>query len=807
MRTSFSISDLRSAKFLQSLNLNEKTQCLTIYRNGNKTGFGGSLLHLPVTSSNEKDIACTDLTASDTVMRVSNAIFGSSTMLQSPGNQIVSLSQHKDLDVNHSDTGQKSSKDSGQRWFDGLLRCLRPVWTVLGKTTAHELKEDNWEILFESIRDLQFLGSGAQGAVFCGTLDNEFVAVKKVREKNETDIKHLKKLSHPNVVSFKGVCVQPPCFCIVMEFCPSGTLHDLLRRGTEIPPKKVMEWSKQVANGMNYLHTHKIIHRDLKSENILIGYNDVLKISDFGTSKQYNDKSVKMSFAGTVAWMAPEVIRNEVCSEKVDIWSFGVVLWELLTCETPYKGVDSSAVIWGVGSNSLHLPVPSTCPDGFKLLLKQCWSGKPRNRPSFRHIMMHLDIAAVEILSTPDEEYFQTQATWKKEIGSYMQKIKNNSCYGLHAEEDLIKKRKEELKHAQDIREHYEKKLERANSLYKELTTCLVQIEQREHQLMQRELSLKSGNSYLRYGKKNIRRFLKHDHFNRKGSPKHADKTAFTKSSDVDYSAYHGSAKARIRRAKSSRSPCQELDKFDYSVPFNLEHSNLEASNLGSHVRSVRENTVEAIGLQSDALSNIPESPVNAISSHQNSHNHLSSSMDLNISKLHSSNHSQNSFTKYKMHESDDENEFKQDFSEVISDYEVISYSQGETGLSGKTSDAVNSDYRIFKNKRKCRQQFCRMGSFRGKFLLKKFGSSQDISSTDESCDSEEEVSFRQSRFSSSTSSDGCYSEEENTSEHSSGQYTTGELLSSLSNPDIPLSIEVDSSQDICGEYLKRAFL
>ncbi|PRD26597.1 UNVERIFIED_CONTAM: Mitogen-activated protein kinase kinase kinase 12 [Trichonephila clavipes] len=89
--------------------------------------------------------------------------------------------------------------------------------------------------------------------------------------------------------------------------------------------------------------------------------------------------------------------------------SFGVVLWELLTCETPYKGVDSSAVIWGVGSNSLHLPVPSTCPEGFKLLLKQCWSGKPRNRPSFRHIMMHLDIAAVEILSTPEEEYFQTQ--------------------------------------------------------------------------------------------------------------------------------------------------------------------------------------------------------------------------------------------------------------------------------------------------------------------------------------------------------------------------------------------------------------
>jgi len=70
-----------------------------------------------------------------------------------------------------------------------------------------------------------------------------------------------------------------------------------------------------------------------------------------------------MSFAGTVAWMAPEIIRNEPCSEKVDVWSFGVVLWELLICETPYKNIDSSAILWGVGNNSLHLPLPSSCPE------------------------------------------------------------------------------------------------------------------------------------------------------------------------------------------------------------------------------------------------------------------------------------------------------------------------------------------------------------------------------------------------------------------------------------------------------------
>ncbi|GFR00977.1 mitogen-activated protein kinase kinase kinase 12 [Trichonephila clavata] len=403
MRTSCSVSDLRSSNVFRSLSINEANQrYLSAHDINKKSVFGGSLLHLSNVVEQTGDTSLAQ-EHSRTLPLNSTVINGSNNMISLSNKKIVPLSQSKDADLNYTDTGQRSN-----RWFDGLLRCLKPVWTVLGKTSTHELK-DNWEVLFDDIKDLQFLGSGAQGAVFCGHLNGELVAVKKVREKSETDVKHLKKLSHCNVISFKGVCIQPPCFCIIMEYCPSGTLHNLLRQGTEIPPKKVMEWSKQVAGGMNYLHTHKIIHRDLKSENILIGCNDVLKISDFGTSRQWNDKSVKMSFAGTVAWMAPEVIRNESCSEKVDIWSFGVVLWELLTCETPYKGVDSSAVIWGVGSNSLHLPVPSTCPEGFKLLLKQCWSGKPRNRPSFRHIMMHLDIAAVEILSTPEEEYFQTQ--------------------------------------------------------------------------------------------------------------------------------------------------------------------------------------------------------------------------------------------------------------------------------------------------------------------------------------------------------------------------------------------------------------
>lgn len=142
---------------------------------------------------------------------------------------------------------------------------------------------------------------------------------------------------------------------------------------------------------------------------VLIGQGEVVKISDFGTSREWNEISTRMSFAGTVAWMAPEIIRNEPCSEKVDIWSYGVVLWELLSGEIPYKDVDSSAIIWGVGNNSLHLPIPASCPEGYRLLVKQCWAAKPRNRPSFKHIEIHLGIAAVEVLCTKPDDYFKTQ--------------------------------------------------------------------------------------------------------------------------------------------------------------------------------------------------------------------------------------------------------------------------------------------------------------------------------------------------------------------------------------------------------------
>ncbi|XP_020299603.1 mitogen-activated protein kinase kinase kinase 13 isoform X2 [Pseudomyrmex gracilis] len=408
-------------------------------------------------------------------------------------------------------TGPESIDSQRSSWLEGIIGCMRPVFSMLSKTAINEKikilsNADDWEISFEDISELQWLASGAQGAVFSGKLNRETVAVKKVKEPKETDIRHLRKLNHPNIVQFKGVCTKSPSYCIIMEYCPFGPLYDYLRNGGPVPPEKLVSWSKDIAAGMTYLHAHKIIHRDLKSPNVLIGQNEVVKISDFGTSRPMLESSTKMTFAGTVAWMAPEVIRNDPCSEKVDVWSYGVVLWELLSGEIPYKDVDYSAVMWGVGSNILHLPIPASCPEGYGLLIRQCWAAKPRNRPSFKLIEMHLNIASVEVLATKPDEYFKAQQSWKKEIQEHMQQIPVVTNNDPRFEADLIRRRKDELRHAQDIREHYERKLEITNQLYLELNSMLLQLELRERDVIKRE---QQSTGYKQYKKRFVRPLLK----------------------------------------------------------------------------------------------------------------------------------------------------------------------------------------------------------------------------------------------------------------------------------------------------------
>ncbi|KAJ1349382.1 hypothetical protein KIN20_004942 [Parelaphostrongylus tenuis] len=220
---------------------------------------------------------------------------------------------------------------------------------------------------------------------------------------------------------------------------------------------------------MEYLHKNKVIHRDLKSPNILFDEEGVVKICDFGTShQQRKQNSTVMSFCGTVSWMAPEVIKKQPCCEKVgfyvDVYSYGVVLWELLTREQPYKNINQMAIIYGVGSNNLSLPIPDSTPDGLKMLMRQ---------------------------SMGSEEFLRRSAKWRADAANiqYPETITKANVHNFADREDekeLIRKRRQELKHAQDIREMYENKLKRTNKMYAKLTDCMNELLLKEKELEQR---------------------------------------------------------------------------------------------------------------------------------------------------------------------------------------------------------------------------------------------------------------------------------------------------------------------------------
>ncbi|KAK7874087.1 hypothetical protein R5R35_004630 [Gryllus longicercus] len=318
------------------------------------------------------------------------------------------------------------------------------------------------EIDFAELDLEEVIGVGGFGKVYRGFWRNQEVAVKAARQDPDEDInvtmdnvrqeaKLFWLLKHENIVSLEGVCLQMPNLCLVMEYARGGSLNRVLA-GRKIRPDVLVDWAVQIARGMNYLHNGapiSLIHRDLKSSNVLLSEpieNDdllykTLKITDFGLAREVY-KTTRMSAAGTYAWMAPEVIKTSTFSKASDVWSYGVLLWELLTGETPYKGIDALAVAYGVAVNKLTLPIPSTCPQPWRQLMEACWESDPHRRPAFDHVLAALDsIAHSAFTQTPHESFHTMQEDWKLEIEQVL--------HGLRMKEKELRCREEELSRAQ----------------------------------------------------------------------------------------------------------------------------------------------------------------------------------------------------------------------------------------------------------------------------------------------------------------------------------------------------------------------
>ncbi|RWS28393.1 Mitogen-activated protein kinase kinase kinase 9-like protein, partial [Leptotrombidium deliense] len=392
------------------------------------------------------------------------------------GEDELSLRRGEIVDVLSKDA--KISGDDG--WWTGKLGDkvgIFPANYVEPMNANSNRASTIFELRFSELRLEEVIGVGGFGKVHRGFWSGEEVAVKAARRDPDDDKNAVREsvikeatlfwlLNHPNIVSLKGVCLEDPNFCIVLEYCSGGSLSRALS-GRKIPPDVLVDWAIQIAKGMDYLHSGSpvsLIHRDLKSSNILLNrpvINDnwngkVLKITDFGLAREVY-KTTRMSQAGTYAWMAPEVIKNSLFSKSSDVWSYGVVLWELLTGETPYKGIDALTVAYGVAINKFKLPIPSTCPSQFSSLMLACWDQNPHLRPSFSRIVRNLEsLSQSGFMKTHRKSFHTLQENWKIEIQEIMEELK--------CKEKELRSREEELTKAmvqQKIHEEFLRKRER----------------------------------------------------------------------------------------------------------------------------------------------------------------------------------------------------------------------------------------------------------------------------------------------------------------------------------------------------------
>jgi sterile alpha motif and leucine zipper-containing kinase AZK len=208
------------------------------------------------------------------------------------------------------------------------------------------------------------------------------------------ELKLLTVLNHPHIVRCFGGCTEHPNLFIVTEYCDGGSLYDLLhKKNVKLSTQQQFTYALGIAEGMKYLHTPKpvIAHRDLKSLNILFS-NGIIKIIDFGLSRTKGTiHSLFKTRVGTYNWMAPEVmIHNQGYTEKADVWSFGMVLYEMTTNKIPYDycGDDILKLTQEICDCKKLPPVPESLSidPSLAAIMSKCWQWNPIDRPSFSEI-------------------------------------------------------------------------------------------------------------------------------------------------------------------------------------------------------------------------------------------------------------------------------------------------------------------------------------------------------------------------------------------------------------------------------------
>lgn len=325
---------------------------------------------------------------------------GSSSMYSLPREQI---SSQKAISLPSSPHEFRSQTSGRSGTSDIVNDEMVSIWNrVLEKPMFHSkplLPFQEWNIDFLELTVGTRVGIGFFGEVFRGIWNGTDVAIKVFLEQDLTaenmedfcnEISILSRLRHPNVILFLGACTRPPRLSMITEYMEIGSLYYLIHLSGQ---KKKLSWRRRIkmlrdiCRGLMCIHRMKIVHRDIKSANCLVNKHWTVKICDFGLSRVMTDTPLRdSSSAGTPEWMAPELIRNEPFTEKCDIFSFGMIMWELCTLNRPWEGVPPERVVYAVAHEGSRLDIPEG-PLG--MLIADCWA-EPHQRPSCEDILSRL---------------------------------------------------------------------------------------------------------------------------------------------------------------------------------------------------------------------------------------------------------------------------------------------------------------------------------------------------------------------------------------------------------------------------------
>ncbi|CDP11370.1 unnamed protein product [Coffea canephora] len=281
------------------------------------------------------------------------------------------------------------------------------------KALPVEAKPGDWEIDTRLLKMGEKIASGSCGDLYRGVYKGQDVAIKVLRSEhlNATledefaqEVAILRQVQHKNVVRFIGACTKSPNFWIVTEFMPGGSLYEYLHKNhIVLKPPQLLKFAIDVCKGMEYLHLNNIIHRDLKTANLLMDSAKVVKVADFGVARFQSVGGVMTAETGTYRWMAPEVINHQPYDQKADVFSFAIVLWELVTSKIPYNTMTPLQAALGV-RQGLRPELPKDAHPKLLNMMQRCWEAIPENRPSFSNIRVQLEeLLQQEVQELPEE--------------------------------------------------------------------------------------------------------------------------------------------------------------------------------------------------------------------------------------------------------------------------------------------------------------------------------------------------------------------------------------------------------------------